>query len=153
MVEAKEQNEKEKFLRSAIQRKSNISNLNKDPNIQIFKHPKIQISKYPNILKKENSARSIITDKGNQTVSYRAITSSPTSNFPTSKLEKVGIPKQLTVPQISIMAPVKYTPPPTPSPPASCYAMSDDEEDEYNTIAQAASSRGVKLLFSKSKVR
>lgn len=31
--------------------------------------------------------------------------------------------------------------------------MSDDEEDEYNTIAQAASSRGVKLLFSKSKVR
>lgn len=51
------------------------------------------------------------------------------------------------------MAPVKYTPPPTPSPPASCYAMSDDEEDEYNTISQAASSRGVKLLFSKSKVR
>jgi hypothetical protein len=31
--------------------------------------------------------------------------------------------------------------------------MSDDEEDEYNTIAQAASRRGVKLLFSKSKVR
>jgi hypothetical protein len=31
--------------------------------------------------------------------------------------------------------------------------MSDDEEDEYNTIAQAASNRGVKLLFSKSKVR
>jgi hypothetical protein len=31
--------------------------------------------------------------------------------------------------------------------------MSDDEEDEYNTITQAASSRGVKLLFSKSKVR
>ncbi|KAJ5778870.1 hypothetical protein N7457_006590 [Penicillium paradoxum] len=50
------------------------------------------------------------------------------------------------------MGSVKYTPPPTPSPPASCYAMSDDEEDEYNTIAQAASSRGVKLLFSKSKV-
>ncbi|KAJ5205390.1 hypothetical protein N7491_003986 [Penicillium cf. griseofulvum] len=50
------------------------------------------------------------------------------------------------------MGPVKYTPPPTPSPPASCYAMSDEEEDEYNTIAQAASNRGVKLLFSKSKV-
>ncbi|KAJ5984877.1 hypothetical protein N7522_012073 [Penicillium canescens] len=46
----------------------------------------------------------------------------------------------------------KYTPPPTPSPPASCYAMSDDDEDEYNTIAQASSRRGVKLLFSKSKV-
>ncbi|KAG0160586.1 hypothetical protein PDIDSM_8116 [Penicillium digitatum] len=50
------------------------------------------------------------------------------------------------------MAPIKYTPPPTPSPPASCYDMSDDDEDEYNTITQAASSRGVKLLFSKSKV-
>jgi hypothetical protein len=50
------------------------------------------------------------------------------------------------------MGAIKYTPPPTPSPPVSCYAMSDDEEDEYNTIAQTAESRGVKLLFSKSKV-
>ncbi|CAG8418752.1 unnamed protein product [Penicillium salamii] len=50
------------------------------------------------------------------------------------------------------MGSVKYTPPATPSPPDSCYAMSDDDEDEYNTIAQVASKRGVKLLFSKSKV-
>ncbi|KAI9934030.1 hypothetical protein ASPWEDRAFT_36016 [Aspergillus wentii DTO 134E9] len=48
---------------------------------------------------------------------------------------------------------VKYTPPPSPpSPTASFYDVSDDEEDEYNTIAHAASGRGVKLLFSKSKV-
>lgn len=46
-----------------------------------------------------------------------------------------------------------YTPPPSPpSPTASFYDVSDDEEDEYNTIAHAKSGRGVKLLFSKSKV-
>ncbi|KAJ5825854.1 hypothetical protein N7474_002992 [Penicillium riverlandense] len=49
--------------------------------------------------------------------------------------------------------PVKYTPPPSPpSPSASFYDVSDDDEGEYNTIAHAASGRGVKLLFSKSKV-
>lgn len=47
----------------------------------------------------------------------------------------------------------KYTPPPSPpSPDASFYDVSDDEEDEYNTIAHSTSGRGVKLLFSKSKV-
>lgn len=39
-----------------------------------------------------------------------------------------------------------------PSPSASFYDMSDDEEGEYNTIAHSRSERGVKLLFSKSKV-
>ncbi|KAJ5622973.1 GTPase-activating protein GYP7 [Penicillium lividum] len=49
--------------------------------------------------------------------------------------------------------PVKYTPPSTPpSPSASYYDLSDDDEDEYNTIAHARSGRGVKLLYSKSKV-
>ncbi|KAJ5368163.1 GTPase-activating protein GYP7 [Penicillium cataractarum] len=49
--------------------------------------------------------------------------------------------------------PVKYTPPPSPpSPTASFYDISDDDEDEYNTIAHARSGRGVKLLYSKSKV-
>ncbi|KAJ5438964.1 GTPase-activating protein GYP7 [Penicillium daleae] len=49
--------------------------------------------------------------------------------------------------------PVKYTPPPSPpSPTASFYDLSDNDEDEYNTIAQAQSRRGVKLLYSKSKV-
>lgn len=49
--------------------------------------------------------------------------------------------------------PVKYTPPPSPpSPTASFYDMSDDDEDEYNTIAHARSGKGVKLLYSKSKV-
>ncbi|KAL4898627.1 rab-GTPase-TBC domain-containing protein [Aspergillus ambiguus] len=47
----------------------------------------------------------------------------------------------------------QYTPPPSPpSPTASYYDVSDDEEDEYNTISHATSRRGVKLLFSKSKV-
>ena len=49
--------------------------------------------------------------------------------------------------------PSQYTPPPSPpSPTASFYDVSDAEEDEYNTIAHSASGRGVKLLFSKSKV-
>lgn len=30
--------------------------------------------------------------------------------------------------------------------------MSDDEEGEYNTITHTESGRGVKLLYSKSKV-
>lgn len=51
-------------------------------------------------------------------------------------------------------APVKYTPPPSPpSPTASYYDLSDDDEDEYNTIAHARSGKGVKLLYSKSKVQ
>ena len=48
---------------------------------------------------------------------------------------------------------VKFTPPPSPpSPTASFYDVSDDEENDYNTISHAASRSGVKLLFSKSKV-
>ena len=38
------------------------------------------------------------------------------------------------------------------SPTASVYDLSDGEEDEYNTIMHSTSGRGVKLLFSKSKV-
>jgi hypothetical protein len=37
--------------------------------------------------------------------------------------------------------------------PASFYDMSDDEEGEYNTIRHAESGKGVKLLYTKSKVR
>ncbi|KAI9827993.1 MAG: hypothetical protein M1819_006836 [Sarea resinae] len=45
------------------------------------------------------------------------------------------------------------TPPASPpSPTASFYDLSDDEEGEYNTITHTSSGRGVKLLFSKSKV-
>ncbi|KAJ5100520.1 GTPase-activating protein GYP7 [Penicillium angulare] len=48
---------------------------------------------------------------------------------------------------------VKFTPPPSPpSPTASFYDMSDDDEGGYNTIAHSQSGRGVKLLYSKSKV-
>ncbi len=43
--------------------------------------------------------------------------------------------------------------PPRPlSPAGSFYAMSDDEEGDYNTITHTETGRGVKLLFSKSKV-
>ncbi|KAK4138688.1 RabGAP/TBC [Trichocladium antarcticum] len=38
------------------------------------------------------------------------------------------------------------------SPAGSFYAMSDDEEDDYNTITHTETGRGVKLLFCKSKV-
>ncbi|KAK0101094.1 GTPase activating protein [Cadophora gregata] len=38
------------------------------------------------------------------------------------------------------------------SPSNSFYAMSDDEEGDYNTITHTTSGRGVKLLYSKSKV-
>lgn len=49
---------------------------------------------------------------------------------------------------------VQMTPPASPpSPSASFYDLSDDEEGEYNTIMHSSSGRGVKLLFSKSKVR
>jgi hypothetical protein len=43
-------------------------------------------------------------------------------------------------------------PPRSASPSNSFYALSDDEEGEYNTITHAETGRGVKLLFSKSKV-
>jgi len=38
-----------------------------------------------------------------------------------------------------------------PSPTSSFYALSDDEEGEYNTITHTSTGRGVKLLYSKSK--
>ncbi|KAI4271905.1 MAG: hypothetical protein LQ337_005681 [Flavoplaca oasis] len=45
------------------------------------------------------------------------------------------------------------TPPDSPiSPSASFYDLSDGEEGEYNTIMHSTSGRGVKLLYSKSKV-
>ncbi|KAL8704142.1 MAG: hypothetical protein Q9201_002692 [Fulgogasparrea decipioides] len=51
------------------------------------------------------------------------------------------------------MAPaaVQSTPPGSPAA-ASFYDLSDGEEGEYNTIMHSTSGRGVKLLFSKSKV-
>ncbi|KAL5420240.1 hypothetical protein PMIN03_000068 [Paraphaeosphaeria minitans] len=39
-----------------------------------------------------------------------------------------------------------------PSPSASFYDLSDDDEGEYNTIRHTESGRGVKLLYTKSKV-
>ena len=38
------------------------------------------------------------------------------------------------------------------SPSASFYDMSDDEEGEYNTVRHAKTGKGVKLLYTKSKV-
>ena len=45
------------------------------------------------------------------------------------------------------------TPARSSSPSNSFYALSDDEEGEYNTITSTTTGKGVKLLFSKSKVR
>lgn len=39
-----------------------------------------------------------------------------------------------------------------PSPSASFYDLSDDEEGEYNTIRHTSTGKGVKLLYTKSKV-
>ena len=39
-----------------------------------------------------------------------------------------------------------------PSPSASFYDVSDEDEGDYNTITHASTGKGVKLLFSKSKV-
>ncbi|KAI9888940.1 MAG: GTPase activating protein [Vezdaea aestivalis] len=49
-------------------------------------------------------------------------------------------------------SPIKTPPGSPPSPTASFYDLSDDEEGGYNTITHTSSGRGVKLLFSKSKV-
>lgn len=38
------------------------------------------------------------------------------------------------------------------SPNGSFYALSDDDEGEYNTVTHTETGRGVKLLYSKSKV-
>ncbi|KAJ5718317.1 GTPase-activating protein GYP7 [Penicillium malachiteum] len=48
--------------------------------------------------------------------------------------------------------PVQYTPPSSPSSTASFFDMSDGDEGGYNTVAHSRSGRGVKLLYSKSKV-
>ncbi|KAH9844905.1 Domain in Tre-2, BUB2p, and Cdc16p putative Rab-GAPs [Teratosphaeria destructans] len=45
-----------------------------------------------------------------------------------------------------------HEPPSPPSPTASFYDMSDDEEASYSTIKYSRSGKGVKLLFCKSKV-
>jgi hypothetical protein len=39
------------------------------------------------------------------------------------------------------------------SPSASFYDLSDDEEGEYNTIRHTSGGKGLKLLYTKSKVR
>jgi hypothetical protein len=44
-------------------------------------------------------------------------------------------------------------PPSPPSPSASFYDVSDDDEGEYNTIRHTETGKGVKLLYTKSKVR
>lgn len=48
---------------------------------------------------------------------------------------------------------VEITPPGTPlSPAGSVYDLSDDDEAEYSTVQHVKPARGVKLLYSKSKV-
>ncbi|KAI9742002.1 MAG: GTPase activating protein [Cirrosporium novae-zelandiae] len=52
----------------------------------------------------------------------------------------------------SSKAPIETPPATPPSPTASFYDLSDNEEGGYNTIMHATTGRGVKLLYSKSKV-
>lgn len=47
---------------------------------------------------------------------------------------------------------VTAEPPSPPSPTASFYDMSDDDEGGYNTIKHTKTGKGVKLLYAKSKV-
>ncbi|KAK4225496.1 rab-GTPase-TBC domain-containing protein [Podospora fimiseda] len=63
--------------------------------------------------------------------------SSPSSNPPTSQQSSSSSTSQPNRPS---------------SPTGSFYAMSDDEESDYNTVTHTDPARGVKLLFSKSKV-
>lgn len=51
------------------------------------------------------------------------------------------------------MASGSDAPPRASSPSNSFYALSDDEEGDYDTITHTETGKGVKLLFSKSKVR
>lgn len=61
-------------------------------------------------------------------------------------------PAQLVTAAQTMTSQSPDAPPRASSPSASFYAMSDDEEGEYETITHVQSGRGVKLLFSKSKV-
>ena len=62
--------------------------------------------------------------------------------------------RQVTMASTATTTPpeAQHSPTTPTSPTASFYDLSDDEEGEYNTIMHSRSGRGVKLLFSKSKV-
>ncbi|GAB1314975.1 GTPase activating protein [Madurella fahalii] len=60
-------------------------------------------------------------------------------------------PSQQTTTTTSSLSSQSHPPRPA-SPAGSLYAMSDDEEGDYDTITHTETGRGVKLLFSKSKV-
>ncbi|KIW57240.1 hypothetical protein PV05_05817 [Exophiala xenobiotica] len=68
-----------------------------------------------------------------------------------AKYDNVNHP-QSHPPKTTAMTSGPSSKPAPPSPSASFYDVSDDEEGEYNTIAHTSHSKGVKLLFSKSKV-
>lgn len=55
-------------------------------------------------------------------------------------------------PNSSVAVDASADPPSPPSPTASFYDMSDDEESEYSTVRHSHTKKGVKLLYAKSKV-
>lgn len=56
------------------------------------------------------------------------------------------------MPTSPIVRDASHDPPSPPSPTASFYDASDDEEGDYSTIRHSRSDKGVKLLYAKSKV-
>ncbi|KAH7632905.1 rab-GTPase-TBC domain-containing protein [Sordaria sp. MPI-SDFR-AT-0083] len=95
-------------------------------------------------IKMTSSTTPPVTDSStSQTASTSAGTTTTTGSTSTATPATVSLTNPISV----------LTSIPRPSSPAgSYYAMSDDEEGDYNTITHASSGRGVKLLYTKSKV-
>ncbi|KAL2162691.1 hypothetical protein VTH06DRAFT_6527 [Thermothelomyces fergusii] len=72
----------------------------------------------------------------------------PPPSSSSSSLSSQPIPAATPASSFSVIS----RPPRPASPAGSFYAMSDDEEGDYDTITHTETGRGVKLLFSKSKV-
>lgn len=76
---------------------------------------------------------------------------SSSSNSPPNPSNPEPSSQQTTTTTSSSFSNISHQPRPA-SPAGSFYAMSDDEEGDYDTITHTETGRGVKLLFSKSKV-
>ncbi|KAK4043091.1 hypothetical protein C8A01DRAFT_44013 [Parachaetomium inaequale] len=80
------------------------------------------------------------------------MTSSPTPNPEQQPSSSQHTSQQTTTTTTTSSFSTISHPPRPASPAGSFYAMSDDEEGGYDTITHTETGRGVKLLFSKSKV-
>ena len=91
--------------------------------------PQSQSNPHPTLQHQQSSSSSQQHQQSQQTTSSSTATATASSSF----------------------SAISHPPRPV-SPAGSFYAMSDDEEGDYNTITHTETGRGVKLLFSKSKV-